>query len=181
MFQLSESAQKELLRLARQAIQQFLLFGEKKIQNSVSPELQVQSGAFVTLHHQKRLRGCIGVISSTSLLYETVQDCAVSAATLDSRFDPVLLSDLGEITIEISVLSPLALVQNISEIEIGVHGLFISGQGKRGLLLPQVATERQWDRDTFLQQTCRKAGLPLDAWQRGAEVRSFTALVFGEK
>ena len=181
MFQLSESSQTELLGLARQSIRQFLLAGKKNTQKSVNPELQAQLGAFVTLHNQRCLRGCIGVISSALPLHETVQDCAISAATLDSRFDSVSLSELEEINIEISVLSPLALVRNISDIEIGVHGLLVSSQGKRGLLLPQVATEHQWNRETFLQQTCRKAGLPLDAWQRGAEVRTFTAYVFSEK
>jgi len=181
MFQLSEYAQKELLTLARQSVRQFLLAGKKNIQNSVNPELQARLGAFVTLHNQRCLRGCIGMIGPASPLFETVQECAISAATLDSRFDSVSISELEEINIEISVLSTLVPVRDFAEIEVGVHGLIVSGQERRGLLLPQVATEHRWDRETFLQQTCRKAGLPLDAWQKGAKVMSFTAFVFSEK
>ena len=181
MFQLSESSQKELLTLARQFIRDFLLTGRKNIQTSVNPELQVRSGAFVTLHNREKLRGCIGMVSPAEPLFETVQECAASAAAADPRFDAVTLSELEQILIEISVLSPPEPVNDMSQIEVGVHGLMISHHGRRGLLLPQVATEYQWDRETFLEQTCRKAGLPRDAWHSGAEIMVFTAFVFGEK
>ena len=181
MFPLTESAQKELLTLARQFIRDFLLTGRKNIQHSANPELQVRSGAFVTLHNGGKLRGCIGMVSPAEPLFETVQECAASAAAADPRFETVTLSELEQITIEISVLSPLEPVNDISRIEVGTHGLIISHHGRRGLLLPQVATEHQWDCEMFLEQTCRKAGLPLNAWRSGAEIMVFTAFVFGEK
>ncbi len=180
MFQLSEASQLQLLRLSRQCLHEFLQFGRKRIEIPTSSELLEKRGAFVTLTKEGKLRGCIGIPSPISPLYKTVQECAISAATVDSRFPPLLTSELAEIEIEISVLSPLELVKDFEKIEIGVHGLVISHMGKRGLLLPQVAAERDWDREEFLQQSCRKAGLPLDAWNEGAKVEWFTAFVFRE-
>lgn len=141
----------------------------------------MRSGVFVTLRNGEKLRGCIGIITPPGPLFETVQECAPSAATSDPRFNPVTLSELKEIGIEISVLSTPEPLRDRSQIELGIHGLIISQEGRRGLLLPQVATENHWDRETFLAQTCRKAGLPLDAWKTGAEIKIFTAFVFGEK
>ena len=180
MFQLSEASQSELLRLSRQCLHEFLQTGRKKSEIPTSSELLEKRGAFVTLTRQGNLRGCIGIPSPVSPLYKTVQECAISAATVDSRFPPLAFSELAEIEIEISVLSPLEVIKDFEKIEIGVHGLVVSHVGRRGLLLPQVATERDWDREQFLQQTCRKAGLPLDAWKEGAKVEWFTAFVFGE-
>jgi AmmeMemoRadiSam system protein A len=181
MFQLSESAQRELFTLARQFLRDFLLTKRKNIRTSENPELQTRSGVFVTLHNREKLRGCIGVISPLEPLFETVQECAGSAAAADPRFSPITPSELEEIVIEISVLSPPELLKDLSQIDVGVHGLIISQHGRRGLLLPQVATEHHWDRETFLAQTCRKAGMPLDAWKSGAEIKVFTAFVFAEK
>lgn len=180
MFQLSEPAQAELLKTSRQCLETYLKTGQRVIQESTRPELLEKRGAFVTLYLAGELRGCIGVATAVSPLYETVQNCAISAATTDPRFPPLTLSELSEVRIEISVLSPLERVKAIEEIEIGVHGLIVYHEGRRGLLLPQVATEHGWDREQFLRQVCRKAGLPMDEWTKGARVERFTALVFGE-
>jgi AmmeMemoRadiSam system protein A len=181
MFQLTESAQRELFTLARWFLRDFLLTERKNIRTSENPELQTRSGVFVTLHNREKLRGCIGIINPLEPLFQTVQECAGSAATSDPRFSPITPSELEEIVIEISVLSPPEPLKDLNQIDVGVHGLIISQYGRRGLLLPQVATEQHWDRETFLAQTCRKAGLPLDAWQTGAEIKVFTAFVFAEK
>ncbi|MFN8006613.1 MAG: AmmeMemoRadiSam system protein A [Terriglobia bacterium] len=181
MFPLSESSQKELLSLARQSIREFLQTRRKTLRNSNNPELQSWAGVFVSLHRHGKLRGCIGVITASSPLLEVVQECAVSAATSDPRFEPLTLGELEESIIEISVLSPLEPIQDVGKINVGIHGLLVSQHGRRGLLLPQVATEQGWDGETFLAQTCRKAGLPMDAWHKGAEISIFTAAVFQEK
>jgi len=181
MYPLTESAQRELLILTRRFLLDFLLTGRKNIHTSENPELQTRSGVFVTLHYRKKLRGCIGILTAPGPLFETIQECAASAATADPRFTPIAPSELEEMAIEISVLSPPELLKDLNQIDVGVHGLIISQHGRRGLLLPQVATEYHWDRETFLAQTCRKAGLPLDAWQKGAEIMVFTAFVFAEK
>jgi AmmeMemoRadiSam system protein A len=109
-----------------------------------------------------------------------VVDCSVSAATEDPRFAPVQLEDLPSLDIEISVLSPLEIVKEVGTIEVGTHGLVVSQHGRRGLLLPQVAVQYNWDQEQFLRETCRKAGLATDAWQKGAQIESFAAFVFGE-
>jgi AmmeMemoRadiSam system protein A len=114
-------------------------------------------------------------------VYTTLQQAAVSAATDDPRFPPLTPEELEEISIEISVLSPLKRISNIDEIEVEKHGLVIVAEGRSGLLLPQVATEAGWDRQQFLEAVCRKAGLPEDAWMQGATLYTFTAIVFGEE
>jgi AmmeMemoRadiSam system protein A len=180
MFQLSEPAQAELLKSSRNCLEIYLKTGQRQIELAGCPVLLEKRGAFVTLHSGGELRGCIGVPGAISSLYETVQNCAISAATADPRFPPLTLSELSEIEIEISVLSPLEPVKAIEEVEIGVHGLVVQHEGRRGLLLPQVATEHGWDREQFLRQVCRKAGLQMDAWKEGARIDRFTAFVFGE-
>ena len=135
----------------------------------------------MSLHRFGELRGCIGQIEARQPLVETVADCAVSAALRDPRFRPLTARELDAGTeIEISVLTPMERVSSIEEIEVGRDGLLIRQNYRSGLLLPQVAVEWGWDRDTFLAQTCRKAGLPLDAWQHGAEIYRFQAEIFGE-
>jgi AmmeMemoRadiSam system protein A len=109
-----------------------------------------------------------------------VAETARAAAFDDNRFSPVTSEEAPHLEVELSILSPMQPIQP-EQVEIGRHGLLISWQGRRGLLLPQVAVEHDWDRTTFLEQTCRKAGLPLDAWQRGATIEGFTADIFGEK
>ena len=138
-------------------------------------------GAFVTLHKKGgELRGCIGHIESDQFLPDVVARCAVAACSADPRFPAVALAELLDLAIELSLLGPLEPVASAEEIEIGRHGLVIEKGWHRGLLLPQVAIEWRWDRQQFLAQTCRKAGLPQDAWKHGAKMWRFEAEVFGE-
>ena len=180
MFRLSEGSQTYLLKLSRQTLHEFLLFQRRPTDTPGSEELLEKRGAFVTLVNQGHLRGCIGYVTPIFPLYKTVIDCSISAATEDPRFQPLNLEELEKIEIEISVLSPLEEVKDIQEIVVGTHGLVVNQKGKRGLLLPQVPTEHGWDREQFLQETCRKAGLSLDAWKEGARIEYFTAFVFRE-
>ena len=138
-------------------------------------------GAFVTLNKDHQLRGCIGNIRGTEALYQTVSRMAIAAATEDPRFPPVRPEELDQITIEISVLTPLKKISSPEEIQIGRDGLYIEKGFYHGLLLPQVATEYGWNREEFLQHTCLKAGLPPDAWREGATTYSFSAQVFNEQ
>jgi AmmeMemoRadiSam system protein A len=180
MFQLSKASQIYLLELSRKTIQEFLQFGRKPSEAPAQAELLEKRGVFVTLESRGQLRGCIGYVSPLFPLYKAVINCSVSAATDDPRFQPLSLEELDETEIEISVLSSAEIVKNIEQIQVGPHGLMISHKGSRGLLLPQVAVEHGWDREEFLNETCRKAGLPLDAWKKEAVIESFTALVFRE-
>ncbi len=129
---------------------------------------------------EKELRGCVGYVLPSCPLYRAVAETARAAAFDDNRFPPVTIEEALALEIELSILSPARPIQ-ADEIEVGRHGLLISGHGRRGLLLPQVPVEHEWDRLTFLEQTCRKAGLPLDAWKQGATIEAFTAEVFGER
>lgn len=144
--------------------------------------LAVKAGAFVTVHKHGRLRGCIGHIVGDAPLLETIQEMAIAASTGDPRFPPVNNSELGDIDIEVSVLSPIERIKDVSVIEVGTHGIIISNGWNRGLLLPQVATEYGWDRETFLAETCHKAGLSEAAWKDpSTTIEIFSAQVFGEK
>jgi AmmeMemoRadiSam system protein B/AmmeMemoRadiSam system protein A len=177
---LSATEKAALLDIARQSIAQYLEDGSLARFDVSEPELLRKSGAFVTLEQRGELRGCIGQMVATQPLYATVQQAAVSAATQDPRFPPLTLEELNQITIEISVLSPLSRVRELEDIQVGKHGLLIASGGQQGVLLPQVATEEGWTREEFLRGLCRKAGLPEDAWQHGAALYTFTAIVFGE-
>lgn len=137
-------------------------------------------GAFTTLHLNGKLRGCIGYVFPTQSLYRTVAETAKSAAFDDPRFHAVTADEAAALKIEISVLSPLRPISP-EEVIIGKHGLVVTHGGRRGLLLPQVPVEWEWSRTTFLEQTCLKAGLPPDAWLRGAELHAFSAEIFGEE
>ncbi|HVI07677.1 MAG TPA: AmmeMemoRadiSam system protein A [Candidatus Binatia bacterium] len=137
-------------------------------------------GVFTTLYLLGQLRGCVGYVLPACPLYRAVAETARAAAFEDTRFVPVTVEEAPHLEIELSVLSPPSPIDP-GQIEVGRHGLLIAFQGRRGLLLPQVPVEHGWDRITFLEQTCRKAGLPADAWQKGAIVEGFTAEVFGEK
>jgi AmmeMemoRadiSam system protein A len=134
-------------------------------------------GAFTTLYLHGKLRGCVGYPTAILPLYRTVTETAQAAAFNDPRFAPVSIEEAGAIKISLSVLSPLRPIR-ADDVEVGRHGLVISHAGRRGLLLPQVATEHGWDRITFLEQTCRKAGLPAIAWREGGVLEAFTAEVF---
>ena len=140
-----------------------------------------RGGGFVTLHADDgSLRGCIGHVEDDEPLGHVIPRCAVSAASQDVRFQPVTESELETLQIELSLLGPLELISGPPEIDIGRHGLVVERGWDRGLLLPQVATEWCWDVETFLAHTCRKAGLPDDAWKNGAKLWRFEAEVFGE-
>ena len=168
-----------MLRLAHDSIQAALQYRELDL-TPPSPHLAEPRGAFTTLHLHSKLRGCIGYVFPTDSLYKIVADTAQAAAFNDPRFPPVTLAEAPDLRVEISVLSPLTSIRP-DQIVVGRHGLIVSHGSRRGLLLPQVPIEWGWDRDTFLAQTCLKAGLPPDAWQHGAELQGFTAEVFGEE
>lgn len=136
-------------------------------------------GAFTTVYSQGKLRGCVGYPCAVSPLYKTVIETAQSAAFEDPRFVPVTLNEAPGLKISISILSPVSPIR-AEDVIIGRHGLIISEGVFRGLLLPQVPVEHGWDRVTFIEQTCRKAGLPLNAWKSGAKLEAFTAEVFGD-
>ncbi len=167
-----------LLRLAHQAIAAALAGRELDV-TSPSPHLDEKRGAFTTLHLEGQLRGCVGYVFPAYSLYRTVAETAVAAAFNDVRFLPVTAEEAPRLKIDISVLSPVRPIRP-EEIEVGRHGLVLTYGLRRGLLLPQVAVEQGWDHLTFLEQTCCKAGVPPDSWQRGAVIEAFTAEVFGE-
>jgi AmmeMemoRadiSam system protein A len=180
MPSLSEADRRTALQLARTAVVEAVT--HRKVPNSflsqgVFAELH---GVFVTLHVHNRLQGCIGVIEAKEPLGEAIARCAASAALEDPRFAPMKMEQLGELSIEISLLSVMEPIAPES-IEIGHHGLFVRLRAQRGLLLPQVAAEHRLTREQFLEETCRKAGLPREAW-RDPEARlfGFTCEVFSE-
>lgn len=141
--------------------------------------LNEKFGAFVTLKRQGRLRGCIGHLVGDRPLFETIERMAKAAAFEDPRFPPLDKRELKDLKLEISILSPLVPCPDPAKIEIGRHGLLIRKKGNSGLLLPQVPVEWDWDRETFLRQTCRKAGLPENAWKDpAARLFWFEAEVF---
>jgi len=179
MSPLGEVEQRALLRLARQAIEAAVTGADLPPAGFAEGPLTARAGAFVTLHKSGRLRGCIGNIESQRPLFQTVCDCARSAALADPRFEPVTADELPQLHLEISVLSPLQEVRP-EEIEVGRHGLLVSRGFQRGLLLPQVATKYRWGPEKFLDETCLKAGLPSDAWRHGARLQVFTAQIFAE-
>jgi uncharacterized protein len=182
MLTLDEQARAEMLRLARKTLETYVFSGAIPAYTTENPVLLQHAGAFVSLHEDGDLRGCIGQISEDQELYRVVQSCVLSAAFEDGRFAPVSKEEVPRLHIEISVLSPLERVADVGQIEVGKHGLYISSGPWHGLLLPQVATEYGWSREMFLANTCRKAGLPEDAWKdRSTIIRSFEAQVFGEK
>jgi AmmeMemoRadiSam system protein A len=167
-----------LLHLAHQAIDGAL--EERELALPAIPEhLKQQRGAFTTLYLEGDVRGCVGYIFAVAPLFQTVIETARAAAFQDMRFVPVTREEAAQLQISISVLSPLFPIK-AEELELGKHGLLITQGSRRGLLLPQVPAEHGWDRKTFLEQTCRKAGLTPDAWEHGATLEAFTAEVFGE-
>lgn len=140
------------------------------------------SGAFVTIKRSGELRGCLGTLQCGASLVEEVDRCAADAASRDPRFPPVTSDELPDLSVEVSVLGPLEEIDphDAGAITIGRHGLVAEQGFRRGLLLPQVATEHHWTVEQFLRHTCVKAGLPPDAWRRGARIYRFDAEVFGE-
>lgn len=181
-FSLTASEKRELLEIANKSVEAAVTRGKTYELPSDLPErLRQDRGAFVTLKVNGELRGCIGYTIAVQPLAETVRDVAAFAALHDPRFRPVTTRELGRLSYEVSVLSPLRRVADINQIKIGEHGLVIVKAGRRGLLLPQVATEQGWDRNTLLDQTAIKAGLPAKAWRdKDADLFMFTAVVFGD-
>jgi AmmeMemoRadiSam system protein A len=167
-----------LLRLAHQAIASALDRREISL-DAPTAHLAEPRGAFTTLYCRGGLRGCVGYVLPVTPLYRTIAESARGAAFDDTRFAPVTQDDARELQISLSILSRPQPIQ-AHEVEIGRHGLLISLGSFRGLLLPQVAVERGWDRIAFLEQTCRKAGLPPNAWQTGATLQAFTAEIFAD-
>ncbi len=179
---LSKEERRFLLSLARRAIEDHLSNRDTTTEPPPGSEaLLVKQGAFVSLHKGEELRGCIGTFISDKPLYKTVMEMAISAATQDFRFPPVTLKELPLISIEISVLSPLKKINDVSEIEVGRHGIYIVKGFNRGVLLPQVAVEYGWNREEFLEHTCLKAGLPPSAWREGADIYIFNAEIFSDE
>jgi AmmeMemoRadiSam system protein A len=174
----SSEERRWLLRLAHLSISSAVT-GNKIPVPDATAHLKEPRGAFVTLHENRELRGCIGMIAAVAALDETVRKMAQAAALEDSRFQPVTADELYKLQVEISVLSPMFEIAP-ENVVVGRHGLMVSYGQQRGLLLPQVPLEWRWDRETFLAQTCRKAGLPMDQWKRGAKLEAFTAEVFAE-
>ena len=167
-----------LLQLAHESILAALENRERRPFQPTEHLLQSR-GAFTTVYSNGQLRGCVGYPSAVSPLYQTVIETAQSAAFEDPRFVPISLSEAPGLKISLSILSPVAPIR-AEDIVVGRHGLIISQGVHRGLLLPQVPVEHAWDRVSFLEQTCRKAGLPLNAWKSGAKIEAFTAEVFGD-
>jgi AmmeMemoRadiSam system protein A len=181
MFPLRDSDQQTLLRIAREAVRSYLEGDRREIPEIQSGPLAELRSVFVSIHNGPDLRGCIGNLRPTAPLYKATAECAISAAVGDPRFVPLAALELPSVRFEISVLSPMEQVRSRDEIEIGTHGLLVARGQFRGLLLPQVAAEHKWDREQFLAETCRKAGLPPEDWRNGVTVYRFTANVFDEQ
>lgn len=178
-FDISRQGKQLLLTTARESIKSAQNSEDYKL-NEIPEELDFKSGCFVTLHLRGRLRGCIGNFRDDVNILENVSLMAKQAALADPRFGPVSKDELPMCSIEISVLSPMKRVQP-EEITVDRDGIYVIKGSSRGVLLPQVATEHKWDRETFLNQTCVKAGLPADSWKDSeTEILSFQALVLKE-
>ena len=169
-----------LVTIARQALEQHLLGRNVGGLPEIPASLTEPGAAFVTLRSGGGLRGCVGSVDATKALPDTVAHCAVAAAASDPRFLPVSPAEFPLLTIEVSVLSPLQALEDVAQLIPGTHGVCITAGQHRGILLPQVAAEQGWDRETFLDFACRKAHLAPDAWRHGAILHIFTAEVFGE-
>jgi uncharacterized protein len=178
MPEFSQQERSTLLQLAHDAIES-ALDGREIPFDPPSPHLAEARGAFTTIYLHRQLRGCVGYVFPTESLYRTVVDTARAAAFEDTRFCPVTREEAPHLQVSLSILSELEEIEP-GRVEVGRHGLLISLHGHRGLLLPQVPVECQWTQVTFLEQTCRKAGLPTDAWKTGARIEAFTAEVFGD-
>jgi len=180
---LNVEQRKRLLEIARNSIKTYLETGKKLEVKEADQALNAEMGVFVTLHEHGQLRGCIGNLIGRGPLYLTVRDMAVESATADPRFPPVELSELKDIDIEISALSPMQKIGDPEQIEMGKHGVLIRKGFRSGVYLPQVATETGWTREEFISSLCtQKVGLPADCWKDPAtEVYIFTAEVFSEK
>lgn len=167
-----------LLRLAHESILSCLGL-QYPSEASYPPHLHENRGVFTSLYVRGNLRGCVGYAMPIAPLFRAVTETARSAAFEDSRFPAITADEASELKVSLSVLSPLFDVRP-EQVEVGRHGLVVSQGFRRGLLLPQVPLEWNWDRETFLAQTCKKAGLPSEAWRFGVQLQAFTAEVFGD-
>jgi AmmeMemoRadiSam system protein A len=168
-----------LLRVAHASIA-FAMRAQEIALEAPTAHLAEKRGAFTTLYVRGELRGCVGYVFPVSPLYRTIAETARAAAFEDARFPPLTAEELPDVEVHLSILSVLQPIR-AEEVQVGRHGLLVSLDARRGLLLPQVPVEHGWDRETFLEQTCRKAGLPLDAWRHGATLEAFTAELFGDR
>lgn len=179
---LSDKEKKILINIVKQAI-------KARLDNNKLPDfyydqeaLNQEVGAFITLKIDRQLRGCVGAITAKEPLHKTISDMALQAAFHDPRFSPLKMDEYDGLEVEISVLTPFKKIKSIDEIEVGKHGLMINREYNSGLLLPQVAAEHNWDRNTFLEHACIKAGLGIDAWKdNGVEIFIFSAEIFGSE
>ncbi|WP_298438622.1 AmmeMemoRadiSam system protein A [Geobacter sp.] len=177
--ELSDSDKQQLLLIAREAVVNYVANGIISETQAPAANLNKGGGCFVCIKKDGNLRGCIGNFTSDKPLFQLVQEMAISAATRDPRFYPMKAEDLDDFSLEISILGPLVKISSCDEIKIGTHGIYLEKNFCRGVLLPQVATEQGWDRNTFLSQTCIKAGLRANDWEEGADIYVFSAQVFG--
>lgn len=172
---LSPGQKEELLSMARETITSYVR--DRKVPE-IEPDdkrLKADGAVFVTINRNGNLRGCIGSIQAVMPLYQSVIKNAVSASSNDPRFPPMTKEELSDIDVEVTVLSPLEPLKDVKDIEIGKHGLYMEKGGRSGIFLPQVPVEQGWDLNTYLEQLCKKAGLPEGAWKDGARLYSFTA------
>jgi AmmeMemoRadiSam system protein A len=178
---LSKQERTEILELARDSLREAICHRHQITTVPGNGILGLACGAFVSLHLNGKLRGCIGIVEPAEVLGKTVAQCAVSAAREDPRFAPLRPEEVEDVEIEVSVLTPLQPIA-AEDVVIGEHGLLIEQGAKRGLLLPQVAVEHELDRERFLQETCRKAGLPADAWKSNeTRIFGFTCEIIGSR
>ncbi len=181
-IKLSDEQKEKLLLFARLTIKKALFEGSEESFPDMSDEIFSEKyGMFVTITIDGELRGCIGYIEGIKPLREAIRDLAIQSAFKDPRFYPLNKEEFDKIKIEISILYPLEEVKDLNEIEVGKHGLVMERGYNRGLLLPQVATEYNWNREEFLNHTCRKAGMEPYCWENGAKIYKFEAEVFGEE
>ena len=178
----SNEQKRALVAIARAAVVDATIGGERTAAVAEAGAFPEASGAFVTIKRHGRLRGCIGTLECSRPLPQEIARVAVSAAREDPRFEPLGAAELEDLEVEVSILGPLEPIDPLDPdaFAIGRHGLVVEQGSRRGLLLPQVATEWGWDRDTFLAQTCVKAGLPPDAWRQGATVYRFAGEAFSD-
>jgi MEMO1 family protein len=182
-FSLSAKDKEMLLDISRKTLESYIRKGIVPTIDSaeLSPSLKANCGAFVSLHKNGNLRGCIGRFNADKSLYLIVEDMTIAAATEDTRFSKVNTSELSQIDIEISVLSPMRKIQSINEIELGKHGIYIRKGNSGGTFLPQVATQTGWTKEEFLGHCSEdKAGLGWNGWKE-ADIYVYTAIIFGEK
>jgi AmmeMemoRadiSam system protein A len=179
-YELTKHHKKSLLEFARKSIRNFLNSETVPLPRDLDPILQRKQGAFVTLRKERELRGCIGHMGEDKPLCDVVGSMALQAAFNDPRFNPLTIDELPDIEIEISMLTPCKEVNSAEEIVVGRDGVLLKKEGKQAVFLPQVATERGWNRDQLLDHLCNKAGLTSGSWEKDARLFTFQAIVFEE-